>query len=115
MRWGRKAVHVNLNALGPRWDFSLSGSGGTGYARARDGLRAFDSLADEVRRRQDALAHPPGPGAGAVARAGLGGALAAYLSTPAGQKALDGFAHAAAGLAQKFFAGGPEQLRLPLA
>ncbi len=103
---------MNLNVLGPRWDSSLSG--GTGYARVRDGLRAFDSLADDVRRRQDALAHPPGPRAG-VAGAGLSGALAAYLSTPAGQKALDGFAHAAAGLAQKFFTSGPEQLRLPLA
>jgi len=114
---------VHLNALGPRVDAAHPGVR-TGSARVRDGLRTFDALADEVRRRQDALAHPSHPSTGGqsgqpsgghAALAGVGAALAAYLATPAGQAALDGFAHAAVGLAQKFFAHGPEQLPLPLA
>ncbi len=106
-----------LNALGPRGDAAPLGVR-AGSVRVRDGLRTFDALADEVRRRQDALQHPsqaaPRSG-GHAALAGVGAALAAYLATPAGQAALDGFAHAAVGLAAKFFAHGPEQLPLPLA
>jgi hypothetical protein len=105
---------MNLNALGPRGD-SAPFAGGSGYARVRDGLRTFDALADEVRRRQDALRPPAQAPGGHAALGALGVALAAYLATPAGQTALDGFAHAAVGLAQKFFAHGPEQLPLPLA
>lgn len=106
-----------LNALAPRAD-SAPFAGRAGSARVRDGLRTFDALADEVRRRQDALQHPTQtaqPPGSHAALAGVGAALAAYLATPAGQAALDGFAHAAVGLAQKFFAHGPEQLPLPLA
>jgi len=105
---------VNLNALGPR-GYSAPSAGSAGYARVRDGLRTFDALAGEVRRRQDALQHPAQAQGGHGALAGLGAALAAYLATPAGQTALDGFAHAAVGLAQKYVARGPEQLPLPLA
>jgi hypothetical protein len=111
---------VYLNALGPRRDAAPLGFR-SGSARVRDGLRTFDALADEVRRRQDALqpsshsSQPPAQSAGHAALAGVGAALAAYLATPAGQAAVDGFAHAAVGLAAKFFAKGPEQLPLPLA
>ncbi len=106
-----------VNAPSPRGDAAPL-AGRTGSARVRDGLRTFDALADEVRRRQGAIQHPTQPAqpsGGHAALAGVGAALAAYLATPAGQTALNGFAHAAVGLAQKFFAHGPEQLPLPLA
>jgi hypothetical protein len=105
---------MTLNAIGPRGDAAPSFSGAS-YARVRDGLRAFDGLADEVRRRQDALQHSPRTTPAVAAGTGLGAALAAYLATPAGQKNLHDFAGAAVALAQRLFAGGPEQLPLPLA
>jgi len=109
---------VTLNALPSRADAALPLAGATSattrYARVRDGLRTFDALGDEIRRRQDAIQHAA-TRTGPAATAGVGAALAAYLATPAGQEKLEAFAHAAVGLVGRFFAQGPEQLPLPLA
>jgi hypothetical protein len=107
-----KEIHVKLNAVGPRWD-AAAPSGQPGYEKAREGLRVFDSIADEVRRRQDGLAYPRPASAGGLAR-GIGGALSAYLASEAGRRALHALASAGLEYARKAMDHGPEQLPLPL-
>ncbi len=112
---------MNVQALSSRGYPSSLPDSGTAYARVRDGLRAFDAFGDEIRRRQNALQPPPASAHGSASASGhavtatLGGALAAYLASEAGQKTLGTVAHAVVDFAKNFFEAGPEQLPLPLA
>ncbi len=113
---------MSLNALGPRGDVAPRAIS-PGYARAVDGLRAFDdlsrTLADRrdaaVRGLQPALGAYPQPSYASPAAAGtmLGAAVASFVGSDAGRAAIEKAVSAAGGLLRGLFASGPAQLPLP--
>jgi hypothetical protein len=114
---------MSLYALGPRGDAAPRAIS-PGYARAIDGLRAFDDLSRTLAGRRDAVVRGLQPAASAYpepayaspAAAGtmLGAAVAAFVGSDAGRAAIERAVSAAGGLLKGLFAGGgPTQLPLP--
>lgn len=113
---------MQFNAIGGGRDAAIGGS--SGYARAIDGLRGFDSLNAALRSHQDEIQHSAVAAASAYPRppnhapafaSSFASAVTAYASSDGGRRTIEGLAARAGDfLTRVFLPHGAEQLALPL-